>query len=63
MAFQFDSPEKGGGTVLAFRRQDCPDEEQRFKLRGLDREAAYEVTDPDAGTTASRTGAELMDEG
>lgn len=63
MAFQFDSPEKGGGTVAAFRRKDCPDDERRFKLHGLDRAAAYEVTDPDAGTTASHTGAELMEEG
>ena len=63
MAFQFDSPEKGGGAVLAFRRRDCPDDSRRFKLRGLDRVATYEVTDPDTGEIARLSGAVLTEEG
>jgi len=63
MAFQFDSPEKGGGAVLAYRRAACPDDAARFRLLGLDRAASYEVTDLDGGKPARLTGAELMDAG
>jgi alpha-galactosidase len=63
MVFQFDSPEKRGGAILAFRRSESPDDSRPFKLRNLDRGAIYEVTDVHSGSLIRRRGAELMDEG
>ncbi len=63
MVFQFDSPEKGGGAILAFRRSEAPDDSRPFKLRNLDRRAIYKVTDVHSGSLIRRRGAELMDEG
>ena len=63
MVFQFDSPEKGGGAILAYRRSEAADDSRTFKLRNLDRRAIYEVTDVHSGSLIRRKGAELMDEG
>ena len=63
MVFQFDSPEKGGGAILAYRRSEATDDSRTFKLRNLDRRAIYEVTDVHSGSLIRRRGAELMDEG
>lgn len=63
MAYQFDSPERGGGAVLAYRRGGCPDESKRFRLQGLDRTAEYDVTDLDDGRPLRMAGGDLMDAG
>jgi alpha-galactosidase len=70
MAWQFDHPEAGEGMVQAFRRPKSDITSMQFKLRGLDADAFYSMTDLDADNAArsaaqdSRfTGAELMEEG
>jgi alpha-galactosidase len=63
MAWQFNRPEAGAGMVQAFRRARCEDTEQRFRLRGLDPEAAYEFTNFDKEGTVRLAGRALMKEG
>jgi alpha-galactosidase len=63
MAWQFDRPETGAGMVQAFRREDCIFEAGRLKLRGLEPESAYEVTDLDTEKTQRLSGRELMEKG
>ena len=63
MALQFDRPEAGEGTVMAFRRETCEAGTMRFKLSGLERKAKYEVRDLDSPKPSRLTGAELMDKG
>ena len=64
LAWQFDLPERGRGMVQVFRRAASDYESMRFKLRGLDPQARYAVTDldqPDA--PREYTGAELAGRG
>jgi alpha-galactosidase len=63
MAFQFDRPEAGQGVVLAFRRDESPDETRTTKLHGLDPDAKYTLKDLDTATTRQLTGRELMNTG
>jgi alpha-galactosidase len=63
MAWQFDRPDAGEGIVQAFRRKNCTDQSQVFKLRGLDTQADYTLEDLDTGTSGKRTGRQLADEG
>lgn len=63
MAWQFDRPETGEGMVQAFRRAQSIYEVARPRLRGLDPEAVYEVTDLDTERASRATGAELMERG
>jgi alpha-galactosidase len=63
IAWQFDRPEQGDGVVQAFRRPQAKEGELRFKLRGLDPAAAYELTDFDKAGTTRSTGRELMESG
>jgi len=63
MAFQFNKPEDGTGTVMAFRRAKCEAGSVRFKLKGLEPGATYEVKDLDSPQPVSLTGAELLDAG
>ncbi|MBI5085673.1 MAG: alpha-galactosidase [Candidatus Solibacter usitatus] len=63
MAWQFDTPAKGEGMVQAFRRPESPFETARFKLRGLDANATYAVTDLDGKGESVMSGAELMERG
>jgi alpha-galactosidase len=59
LAWQFDSPEKGAGFVQAFRRPACEPESVVLRLRGLDAEADYTVTDLDEGVPRQAKGSEL----
>ncbi len=64
LAWQFDLPEQGRGMVQVFRRAQSRYESARFKLRGLDANARYTVTDldqPDRQQTIA--GAELLEKG
>ena len=64
LAWQYDRPESKEGAVQAFRRPDSNFEVGRFKLRGLDVGARYEVTDLDRPSEAQTfTGEELMKRG
>ncbi len=63
IAWQFDRPELGQGMVQAFRREKSIYESARCRLRGLDAEATYEVTDLDTNAPQRIRGRELMDKG
>lgn len=63
IAWQFDRPEAWHGVVQAFRRSRSPDASARLKLRGLDRDASYEVRDLETGRVTRSRGAELLDGG
>ena len=62
-AWQFDRPDTGEGIVQAFRRKNCTDQSQVFKLRGLDPQADYTLEDLDTGTSGKQTGRQLADDG
>lgn len=59
IAWQFHTPETGGGVIQAFRRSEAASEALTVKLRGLDANATYEIENIDGGKEV-RTGAELM---
>lgn len=64
MAWQFHRPDLSSGLIQAFRRPNCPYESARYKLHGLDPNARYRVTDPDAPDAKQEfTGRELMETG
>jgi hypothetical protein len=63
IAWQFSRPEQGDGVIQAFRRPQSAEEAARYKLRGLDPQARYAVTDLDTGRAQTLTGRELMDDG
>ena len=63
IGWQFDSPEKGGGMVEMFRRCDSPFKAGTFKLRGLDPDARYIITDEDTGKQRVAHGKELLEKG
>ena len=63
MAWQFDRPEVGEGMVQAFRRPKSDVTTMRFRLRGLDPESRYTVTNLDVEGSVRMTGRELLEQG
>jgi alpha-galactosidase len=63
MAWQYNRPEAGQGMVQAFRRQDCSEATQVFRLRGLDPAAQYEMANFDVAGATVVSGRDLMDKG
>lgn len=63
MAWQYDQPEKGRGVVQAFRHARSPYETARFKWRGLDPGATYELRNFDVLGPTRISGRELLDQG
>ena len=63
MAWQFSRPDLSTGMIQAFRRPDCPYVSAQFKLKALDANAAYNVSDFDTGQTRRMTGRELLSDG
>lgn len=63
MAWQYDRPEAGAGMVQAFRRENCGEAKQVYRLRGLDPAARYELTNFDVAGTTVMSGADMMDKG
>jgi alpha-galactosidase len=63
MAWQFDRPELGEGVVQTFRRAESPEPSARFKLRGLEVDAEYALTDLDSGQVRRTSGRELAGAG
>ena len=63
IAWQFDRPEQGRGVVQAFRRPQSLYETARFKLRGLEPDARYALTNFDVPGSTGATGRELMERG
>lgn len=61
IGWQYNSLEKGGGFVQAFRRDDCMSDSITFKLRGLDPKATYKLTNLDVGRPTTLTGQAMMD--
>jgi hypothetical protein len=49
--------------VQVFRRGKSPDETSKFRLKGLEPEAVYELTNPDVAGTAEMGGRELLESG
>ncbi|MFO0835454.1 MAG: alpha-galactosidase [Phycisphaerales bacterium] len=62
-AYQFDLADEGRGVVQAFRRKDCGQDSIVVKLRGLDANATYELTDLDAAGVKRTGGKDLMETG
>lgn len=58
-AYQLNSPEKGEGAVMIFRRPDSPYAEAELKLYGLEDDEYYEFTDTDSKEVFSEKGSEL----
>jgi alpha-galactosidase len=63
IAWQFDRPEAGEGAVQAFRRAECGAAQARLRLRGLDPETVYSLTNLDVPGTVELSGRELMTNG
>jgi alpha-galactosidase len=63
MAWQFDRPDLGEGVIQVFRRQDSVYEAARFRLRELDPQARYRVTDLDDGSDREVSGSDLLRDG
>ncbi len=63
IAWQFDRPDLGAGLIQAFRRRACPYVSAQYKLRSLDPDAHYVVSDPDRGPAKKMTGRELAERG
>ncbi|MBI4662190.1 MAG: alpha-galactosidase [Verrucomicrobia bacterium] len=64
MAWQFDRPETGEGMVQVFRRHNSFYETARFKLRGLEPNARYSVSNLDAPEAKQPfSGRELLEKG
>lgn len=59
MALQYDSPEKGEGCVICFRRANAPYTEGEFALQAIDPQSKYQVTDIDAGVQTTIQGEQL----
>ena len=63
IAWQFDRPDLGEGVVQAFRRAESFYESARLKLRGLDPDGRYALTQFDVQGSSEMTGRELMETG
>ncbi|MBR4072499.1 MAG: alpha-galactosidase [Clostridia bacterium] len=61
-AAQFHRPEENDGIIQVFRRPVSPYESACYKLRGLDKNADYLITDADGGEVTS-SGKDLLDKG
>jgi len=62
-AWQFNRPEHADGMVQAFRREEDADSSKDLRLRGLDANATYEITDLDVKTPTRASGRDLMQHG
>lgn len=63
VGWMFVNPAENQGFVQVFRRSDSPVETTVFRLRGLDPDRTYSVTDIDTGVTSTHTGHRLMTDG
>ncbi len=60
LAWQFHDRKDNSGIVQAFRRDEAPQVEMVYVLRGLDKAVRYEVFNEDDNTTVIYSGEELM---
>ena len=61
IAYQLNEPTDGSGIVLAFRRPQNEDKSIEVRLRGLDRNAMYDLYDFDTKQTVRVSGSDLAD--
>ncbi len=63
MAYQLDLPETGEGLVVALKRPESREGRQTLRLKGLDEEADYRLTNVDTKKTWTVEGRRLMGAG
>jgi alpha-galactosidase len=63
IGWQFDRPEEGDGIIQVFRRGDSIYRQADLKLRGLEADKEYVITDVDTNKVTRAKGRELMGEG
>ncbi|MCJ7738105.1 MAG: GH36 C-terminal domain-containing protein, partial [Anaerolineae bacterium] len=63
IAWQFNRPEQGDGTIQAFRREECDEPAKSFRLGGLDLIAQYDVRNLDVDGSTRISGKDLMENG
>jgi alpha-galactosidase len=63
LAWQYDRPDLGEGVVQAFRRAESPVAAAVFRLRGLDPDATYRLTDADRDGATELRGRALLEDG
>lgn len=61
--YEFFIPEEEKGMIMAFRPNNCREEDGCFVLKGLDPAATYELTVVDNGQKLTMTGEKLMTSG
>lgn len=62
-ALEYFDPDQDSGTAVCFRAPKCEQSAFTLKLKGLDPDATYTVTDCDGLISVKATGAELMSSG
>jgi alpha-galactosidase len=60
LAYQLNRPKENDGIIIAFRRNNCPDDSITVKLRGVDKNAEYELIDVDSGKKTIQKGGVLI---
>ena len=63
MAWQFNRPDQGVGMLQAFRRPKSSALSMQFKLRGLEANAWYQITNMDDNKPVTMKGQSLMNDG
>lgn len=63
IGWEFIDPEEGCGFMQFYRRERSEDSTRVIKLKGLDMDATYELTDVDGNCGGTYTGYELMKNG
>jgi alpha-galactosidase len=59
LSYQLNRPAQGDGIIIAFRRKDCESESIVVKLRGIDPDISYMLTDEDSQVIQTISGNEL----
>ena len=60
LAYQLNRPEQNDGIIMAFRRKNCTDGSIEVKLRGIEKNANYQLFNEDSAEKEVKTGNELM---
>jgi alpha-galactosidase len=63
MAYQLDLPESGEGLIVALKRPANKEGRKALRLKGLDGEASYQLTNLDTKKSWTVSGSQLMDAG
>jgi len=63
MAYQLDLPESGEGLIVALKRPDNKEGRKALRLKGMDGEASYQLTNLDTKKSWTVAGSQLMGAG